>query len=271
MRHRRLLHRKSALEIAHADLTATSHQDLENREADGMSQELEVAADAFQRLQIDLLSRTHGAAAAASAFRKIKNSPATAPYHVRMVTNALMSVNMSAERAVHATCPPPSSPIRPSNPSSHVRTRSGRAGRLPSAMARGGVSRCSGQTSRTTSSSRCCRRRSGFLQEREPNTPPGAEASLGGDWKPLSYSVSYAYIDVTYETHATLASVTEAQGVRIRPGDRIPGIPQHSLKIGAEYAVLSNVWIAPMSSRCPERTCVVTTGTTGVRQTAMPY
>ena len=94
MRHRRLLHGKSSLEIAHADLTATSYEDLENREADGMSQELEVGADTFQRFQIDQLSRPHGATSAARAFREIRNGPATAPCHVRIVTNVLIIVNM---------------------------------------------------------------------------------------------------------------------------------------------------------------------------------
>jgi hypothetical protein len=37
--------------------------------------------------------------------------------------------------------------------------------------------------------------------------------------------------------------VTEADGVQVRPGDQIPGIPAHSLKVGAEVAILNNFWV----------------------------
>jgi outer membrane receptor protein involved in Fe transport len=37
--------------------------------------------------------------------------------------------------------------------------------------------------------------------------------------------------------------VTDPDGVRVKAGDRIPGIPQHNLKIGAEFAVLENLWV----------------------------
>jgi iron complex outermembrane receptor protein len=59
----------------------------------------------------------------------------------------------------------------------------------------------------------------------------------------LRYFASYTYTDATYETTTRLASVTAAEGVRVRPGDRIPGIPQHSVKLGGEVGVLSTLWL----------------------------
>lgn len=67
---------------------------------------------------------------------------------------------------------------------------------------------------------------------------------MSGEWRRLRYFASYTYTDATYETNTTLASVTEPDGVRVRRGDRIPGIPQHGLKLGAEVAVLRNVWVS---------------------------
>jgi outer membrane receptor protein involved in Fe transport len=83
----------------------------------------------------------------------------------------------------------------------------------------------------------------GFFRNVSQTRRQGFEASLTGERKPLSYFVSYAYVDATYETRATLASVTEAAGVAVRPGDRIPGIPRHNLKLGLEYAVRDDLWL----------------------------
>jgi iron complex outermembrane receptor protein len=83
----------------------------------------------------------------------------------------------------------------------------------------------------------------GFFRNVSQTRRQGVEAGLSGEWKRLRYFASYTYTDATYETTTTLASVTEAEGVRVRPGDRIPGIPQHSLKLGGEVGVLSKLWL----------------------------
>ena len=59
----------------------------------------------------------------------------------------------------------------------------------------------------------------------------------------MQYYLSYAFVDATYQSDETLASVTEPNGVQVRSGDCIPGIPQHNLKVGAEVAVLDNLWL----------------------------
>ncbi|MGH7389387.1 MAG: TonB-dependent receptor [Candidatus Rokuibacteriota bacterium] len=83
----------------------------------------------------------------------------------------------------------------------------------------------------------------GFFQNVDQTRRQGVEAGVSGAWRRLTYFVSYAFVDATYETAVTLASVTEADGVPVQEGDRIPGIPRHNLKLGAEYAVLKSLWI----------------------------
>jgi iron complex outermembrane recepter protein len=83
----------------------------------------------------------------------------------------------------------------------------------------------------------------GFFRNVSGTRRQGAEVGLEGTWKRLQYFLSYAYVDATYQSDETLASVTEANGVRIQVGDRIPGIPQHSLKLGAAVEILKGLWI----------------------------
>jgi iron complex outermembrane receptor protein len=85
---------------------------------------------------------------------------------------------------------------------------------------------------------------SGFFQNVARTRRQGVEAGLqGAAWRRLKYHLSYAFVDATYQTSVTLASVTAANGVAVTPGDRIPGIPQQNLKFGAEVAVLDNLWL----------------------------
>lgn len=84
----------------------------------------------------------------------------------------------------------------------------------------------------------------GFFQNVPRTRRQGVEVGLQGSaWQRLRYSLSYAFVDATYQTNVTLASVTDANGVQVKPGDSIPGIPQQNLKFGAEVAVLDNLWI----------------------------
>jgi len=84
----------------------------------------------------------------------------------------------------------------------------------------------------------------GFFQNVANTRRQGVEVGFKGSaWRRLKYYLSYAFIDATYQTSTTLASVTEPNGVQVRPGDSIPGIPQQNLKFGAEVAVLDNLWV----------------------------
>jgi outer membrane receptor protein involved in Fe transport len=83
----------------------------------------------------------------------------------------------------------------------------------------------------------------GFFQNIAETRRQGVEVALQGAWKRLKYYLNYAYIDATYQTNVTLASVTAADGVQVRPGDRIPGIPLNNIKFGAEVEALKNLWL----------------------------
>jgi outer membrane receptor protein involved in Fe transport len=84
----------------------------------------------------------------------------------------------------------------------------------------------------------------GFFQNVDSTRRQGIEVGLQGSaWKRLTYSLSYALVDATYQTDAVLASVTSPDGVPVKSGDRIPGIPLHNFKFGAEVAVLKNLWV----------------------------
>ena len=84
---------------------------------------------------------------------------------------------------------------------------------------------------------------SGFFQNVAGTRRQGAKLGLSGAWRRLTYFASYAYVQATYQSNENLASVTEAGGVQVHPGDRIPGIPEHALKIGAEVEVLDRFWV----------------------------
>jgi iron complex outermembrane receptor protein len=84
----------------------------------------------------------------------------------------------------------------------------------------------------------------GFFQNVAKTRRQGVEVGLQGSaWKRLRYYLSYAYVDATYQTNLTLASVTTLGGVAVKPGDRIPGIPPQNLKFGVQVGVLDNLWI----------------------------
>lgn len=70
----------------------------------------------------------------------------------------------------------------------------------------------------------------------------GIEASLDGKAGPLSWYLSTALVNATFQSalaiQATDNPAADEEGeIAVRPGDRIPAIPKHSLKAGADLAV----------------------------------
>ncbi len=92
---------------------------------------------------------------------------------------------------------------------------------------------------------------SGFFANIGSTRRQGVEASLNyrtGSWS--SY-FDYSYIDATFESPLTLPSPSnpfqDANGnIEVNPGDRLPGIPQHRLKVGLDYDILPQ-WTAGAS------------------------
>jgi len=69
----------------------------------------------------------------------------------------------------------------------------------------------------------------------------GVELGLNGQWNRLDWFLNYSYIEATFETAFTATSpnhpLADDGEILVQAGDRIPGIPDHNLKVGANYAV----------------------------------
>ncbi|MDT8397101.1 MAG: TonB-dependent receptor [Pseudomonadales bacterium] len=68
----------------------------------------------------------------------------------------------------------------------------------------------------------------------------GLEASLRGSSGPLQWYASYSYIEATFQDDFAVLSPNhpnaDASGsIAVQRGDRLPGIPQNLLKLGADY------------------------------------
>jgi len=81
----------------------------------------------------------------------------------------------------------------------------------------------------------------GFFQNVGNTRREGLELALGTKWNALTASARYSYVNATYESsfaenspnNSTADPATGA--IQVRPGDRIPGIPQHNLKLRLQY------------------------------------
>jgi iron complex outermembrane receptor protein len=82
----------------------------------------------------------------------------------------------------------------------------------------------------------------GVFQNVDATRRQGVEANAEYRTKQWFAYASYSYIDATYQFDGDIASpnnpLADANGnVHVTPGKKIPGIPQHQFKAGAEYLV----------------------------------
>jgi outer membrane receptor protein involved in Fe transport len=90
----------------------------------------------------------------------------------------------------------------------------------------------------------------GFFKNFGKTRREGLEAGLSGKAGPLALGANYTYLDATYQSLETVngssnsSNATAAAGapglsgtIQIRPGDRIPLVPQHIFKAYADYQV----------------------------------
>jgi iron complex outermembrane recepter protein len=85
----------------------------------------------------------------------------------------------------------------------------------------------------------------GFFQNIGDTRRQGVEAGL--NYKSTSWSAfaNYSYVAATFRSPLTVPSPSspyqDVNGdIQVEPGDHLPGIPQHRLKIGADYNILPN-------------------------------
>ncbi|SDK31602.1 Outer membrane receptor proteins, mostly Fe transport [Methylophilus rhizosphaerae] len=71
----------------------------------------------------------------------------------------------------------------------------------------------------------------------------GIDMGLNGFIDNFKWSASYSFVRATYDSDVEFVNESNSSGVNsdgvytARPGDRIPGIPQHQLKLRGQYAV----------------------------------
>ena len=88
---------------------------------------------------------------------------------------------------------------------------------------------------------------SGFFENVEQTRRQGVELGLDGRVGALSFRAHYSYVEATFEaplilnspSNSTAAPLTcpACTDIRVVPGDRIPGIPRHVLKLNAAYEI----------------------------------
>ena len=82
----------------------------------------------------------------------------------------------------------------------------------------------------------------GFFNNVDETHRLGMELGLTGQLEKLDWFLSYSYVSATFEDdffiNSENNSFADAQGrIQVNEGDNIPGIPEHTLKIGGDYAV----------------------------------
>jgi iron complex outermembrane receptor protein len=86
---------------------------------------------------------------------------------------------------------------------------------------------------------------SGFFENIGATRRQGIETGLSYKDDSWSVFVNYSLVDATFQSPQTLPSshnpFADANGnIQVRPGDRLPGIPMHQLKAGADYHIWPN-------------------------------
>ena len=94
----------------------------------------------------------------------------------------------------------------------------------------------------------------GFFQNAGDTQRVGLDFELTGTGEDLGWYVSYGLVHATFESSLVLPSDRGANDaanqdgeLQVYPGDRLPGIPLHSLKAGARYEVMS-AWSLALES-----------------------
>src|SRR5262249_45115549 len=94
----------------------------------------------------------------------------------------------------------------------------------------------------------------GFFANVADTTRRGAELGLSGVVKRMSWFRNYTYLDATFGSTFRVLSPHHPRaidfngdgvpdGVIVHPGDRIPGLPPHNLKVSTDYAATSKLHV----------------------------
>ncbi len=83
-------------------------------------------------------------------------------------------------------------------------------------------------------------RATGLFANVDETKRQGVEAAFAGSFAGIDWFTAYSYIDATFNSDFVALSpnhdFADANGeIQVREGDRIPGIPRHQLKLGADH------------------------------------
>ena len=87
---------------------------------------------------------------------------------------------------------------------------------------------------------------SGFFQNAGRTRRQGLELGVHGRVEKLNLALNYGYVDATFASALTVNSPANSSAavngdIQVSPGDKIPGIPAHSIKVRADYEITETV------------------------------
>lgn len=91
-------------------------------------------------------------------------------------------------------------------------------------------------------------RATGLFANVDETRRQGFEYSARTQWSGLAMSLSYSYVEATFESDFLALSpshdfANDDGEIQVRAGDRIPGIPEHQFKLGADYLTAIGVGV----------------------------
>ena len=83
-------------------------------------------------------------------------------------------------------------------------------------------------------------RSTGLFANVDETKRQGIETALAGTWANLDWFLAYTYVEATFEDNFSVLSPNHERAnsdgeIFVSEGDRIPGIPDHQLKLGGDY------------------------------------
>lgn len=82
----------------------------------------------------------------------------------------------------------------------------------------------------------------GYFQNVGSSLRQGLELAVSNKWGPFSLSLRYGYIDASYQSSFTVSSPANSSAdaggnIQVNPGNRIPAIPRHTLKLRLDHDI----------------------------------
>lgn len=98
---------------------------------------------------------------------------------------------------------------------------------------------------------------SGYFQNVGNSLRQGLELAASNTWGPFRVSLRYGYVDASYQSAFTVSSPANSSAdaggnIQVSPGNQIPGIPRHTLKLRLDHD-LSTQWAVGMSINASSR------------------